>query len=581
MSLLTFHNLSQSFGAVDIFAGLTGSIAHGTKTGLVGPNGIGKTTLLHILAGLEKQKGGHIHLARGTAVGYLHQEAMRAFSDETHTIYDEMLTVFTAIRKMEAELHKMEAAMSNGGYTPNLLTKYGEKQEQFEQAGGYSYDLLIQQTLTGLGFPPDLWQMPIQHASGGQKTRALLARLLLEQPHILILDEPTNHLDMDALEWLENKLRSWQGTLLIVSHDRYFLDKVINTTWEMSRNGLESYKGNYSAYLIQREERWTRRDEEFLAIKARFHKKVEYVKRCIQRDSSTDHAKGILRRLIREVKAVEVGGVQALQVNWSKFMDETGISGEKWSVADVERHIRSLQHPNPRLHHPHMAIKAGHRSGNIVMRTKDLIVGYPDNPLFMADDIELLRRECAALIGPNGTGKSTFLRVLLGELMPLNGRFQLGASLQPSYFAQAHETLDPANNVLEELLTYKNIPIGRARNYLAQYLFRGDDVFKPVAALSGGERGRLALAKMALGDGNFLMLDEPTNHLDITSQEVLQKALETYEGTVLLVSHDRYLIDRLATQIWELRDGRLHVFHGSYQAYQAHCKDTVMRQPVA
>jgi len=411
--------------------------------------------------------------------------------------------------------------------------------------------------------------MPIEHCSSGQKTRALLARLLLEKPDLLILDEPTNHLDVAAIEWLETYLLAWSGTLLIVSHDRYFLDSVVDNIWEMSRNGLETYRGNYSAYLRQREERWILRDEEFTAVQERFLKKLEFIKRNIARASSSDRAQGEMKRLVREVKAVEVGGLTALHQSWSQFADSYGISGDKWNVAELEQRIKALENPNPRRNRIHMELQAAHRSGDIVLRTHKLRIGYPGTPLFTADNIELRRRECAALIGPNGAGKSTFLRTLLGEIEPLNGRIRLGASLQISYFAQAHEQLNPERTVLEELLAYRNLGIGAGRSHLAHYLFRGDDVFKPIAALSGGERGRLALALMALDDGNFLVLDEPTNHLDIPAQETLQDALQAYLGTVLLVSHDRYLINRLATQIWEIRDGRLHVHKGDYGSYLA------------
>ncbi|HEX6383388.1 MAG TPA: ATP-binding cassette domain-containing protein, partial [Anaerolineae bacterium] len=253
MSILTFYNLGQSFGAVDIFGGLSGSIAHGGKVGLVGPNGIGKTTLLRVLAGLARPGSGGVHLASGTRVGYLRQEAMRAFANQDNTVYEEMLTVFADLRQQAEQLRQMEVAMSNGEFSAPLLDRYGAVQEAFELAGGYDYKVRIQQVLDGLGFGREQWHMPLAHCSGGQKTRALLARLLLEEPDLLILDEPTNHLDVEAIEWLENRLRAWEGAMLVVSHDRYFLDKVVNTIWEMSRNGIEAYRGNYSAYLLQRE----------------------------------------------------------------------------------------------------------------------------------------------------------------------------------------------------------------------------------------------------------------------------------------------------------------------------------------
>jgi ATP-binding cassette, subfamily F, member 3 len=567
MSLLTFHNLSQSFGAVDIFAGLNAAIPHDAKIGMVGPNGIGKTTLLRILAGLAAPTHGDVYLSRGTAVGYLRQEAMSAFANLENTVYEEMLTVFAHLQQQAGRLRQMEEALSRGDLSQSLLDKYGALQEAYELAGGYDYDLRIAQTLSGLGFQQAQWGMPLNHCSGGQKTRALLARLLLEEPNLLILDEPTNHLDVEAVEWLENRLRVWKGALLIVSHDRYFLNRVVNTIWEMSRNGIEAYRGNYTAYLQQRDERWALRDQEFEAAQERFLKKLDFIKRNIVRASTTGRAQGEMRRLVREVKAVEVGGVTALNQSWSEFSNSSGISGDKWNVMEVEQRIKGLENPNPRHARLHMRLPGGRRSGNIVLRTRDLLVGYPETPLFVAEDIELHRQECAALIGPNGSGKSTFLRTLLAEIEPLEGQIRLGAGLQMSYFSQAQTWMDPSRTVIAELLAYRNLGQGEARNHLARYLFRGEEVFKPVANLSGGERGRLALAILALEQANFLLLDEPTNHLDIPAQETLQEALQAYQGTILLVSHDRYLIDRLATQIWVLQDGRLHIHHGRYQSY--------------
>lgn len=569
MSILAFHQLSQSFGPDDIFTWLSGSIPQDGKIGLVGPNGIGKTTLLRILAGLDVPRQGSLHLAKGTRVGYLRQEAVAAFAHHDNTVFEEMLSVFAHLEKMGHELRQMEQAVSQGHVTSELLHQYGTVQAAYELAGGYDYDVRIKQVLTGLGFGHSQWSLPLAHCSGGQKTRALLARLLLEQPDLLILDEPTNHLDVAAIEWLEARLRAWPGALLIVSHDRYFLDKVVSQIWEMSRNGLESYRGPYSAYRRQREARWARRDEEFKAVTDRFTRKLDFIKRNIARASTTDRAKGEMRRLVREVKAVQVGGPPALQMDWARFMDSAGISGASWSLAELEGHIRALEDPNPRRQRPSMCLQTGQRSSQVVLRTKSLQVGYPGKPLFTADDITLQRQEVAALMGANGSGKSTFLKLLLGKTEPLHGRVQLGDAVQVGYFAQAHETLNPAHTVLDELLALQNLPPGAARDHLARYLFRGDEVFKPVSALSGGERGRLALAKLALLPANFLLLDEPTNHLDIPAQEVLQTALQAYTGTVLLVSHDRYLIAQLATQIWEIHHGRLHVHQGSYASYLA------------
>jgi ATP-binding cassette subfamily F protein 3 len=569
MSVLTFRNVTQSFGAFDLFLGLGGSIPRGARIGLVGPNGIGKTTLLRILAGEASPTEGRVNIAKGTRIGYLQQEAVRAFADHQNTVYDEMLTVFADLRAQEATLRALETEMAAGNASEELLSRYGARQEAFELAGGYEYELRIQQVLTGLGFASAAHYMPLHHCSGGQKTRALLARLLLEEPDLLILDEPTNHLDVSAVEWLEDALRGWEGALLVVSHDRYFLDRACNVIWEMSRNGLEAYRGNYSAYLNQREACWARIEVTFKATIGRFLKELDYVKRNIARASTTNMAKGRLRRLTRMVKAVELGGVQILDKKWLEVSETVELLNPRWNVAEVERHIKALPNPNPRQHRLKMRLQTAQRGGNIILRTRDLRIGYPDVPLFQAEDIELKRREVAALIGDNGTGKTTFLRTLLSEIDPLGGQLRIGANLDLGYYAQAQDALNSEHTVLDEVMSRSGMLSAQARDYLARYLFRGDDVFKPLRALSGGERSRLALAFLSLQRANFLLLDEPTNHLDIPAQEVLQEALQDYGGTILMVSHDRYLIDKLATQVWELRDGRLRVYEHGYQSYLA------------
>ena len=567
MPLLSANGLSQSFGPDDIFSGVSLSIPEGGKIGLVGPNGIGKTTLLLILAGLTKPAAGEIHVARRTQIGYLPQESAQAFGSRDHSVYREMLSVFDGVREQEKQLREMEAAMSGGDESDALFEQYGKALEAFEMAGGYDYEVRIRQTLDGLGFDENSSQLPLTHLSGGQKTRALLARLLLENPDLLILDEPTNHLDIEAVQWLEGALRNWQGAVLLVSHDRYFLDRVVGYIWEMGRDRLEQFRGNYSAYVQQRQERWDRRLAEFESFKAKMEKELEYIRKHIA-SQNTLQAKGRLKRATREVKAVLVGGLGALHgKSWAQTMDEISISSSDWGVADLAEGIKSLQRPSGRPPRLNLKLASTHRSGNVVLRTKDVVIGYPGTRLFEGDDIELWREECAALIGPNGAGKTTFLRTILQELEPLSGQIIRGASLQVGYFAQAHQSLDVEKQVLEEFLSRHPMLLSEARNYLAQYLFRGDDVYKLVGELSGGERGRLALAILALEGANFLLLDEPTNHLDIPAQEMLQEVLEKYPGTILLVSHDRYLIDRLASQIWSLDEGRLNVFKGGYQTY--------------
>jgi len=558
MSILTAHNLGLAHGGFDVFSGISLAIPNDARIGLVGPNGIGKTTLLRILAGATTPSTGSVSRARGRTLGYLRQEAQEVFAGRDLSIYGELLDVFAPLRARAEELHAMEARMSAGDThaSSELLTSYGAAQEAFERDGGYTYEARIRRTLEGLGFGRAQWDLPVSHLSGGQKTRVLLARLLLETPNLLILDEPTNHLDVEAVEWLEGTLRAWSGALLVVSHDRYFLDRTVDHIWDMSRAGIDSYRGAYSAYVGQRQERWERQQALFTEHKERLEKELGYIRRNIA-GQRTDQAKGKLRRLSRELKAIEeLGLFEAIGKSWS----ETGVGNvHPMGVDEAAARIGALQPPAAR---PALAmrLKAVGRGGDLVLRTKDLEVGYPGKPLFVADDILLRRGECAALIGPNGAGKTTFLRTVLGEQPPLAGDVRLGAGLKVGYFAQAHDRLNPESSVVEELMAHRPVmTIFEARDYLAQYLFRGEDVFKPVKALSGGERGRLALAILAIDGANVLLLDEPTNHLDIPAQEVL----------LLIVSHDRYLVDRLATTVWEVRDGRLRVFEGNYQEFAA------------
>jgi ATP-binding cassette subfamily F protein 3 len=569
MSILSSENLSLSFGDFDLFRGINVFVANDSKIGQIGPNGIGKTSLLLALAGSLHPTLGKVHLARGRRLAYLHQEAIQAFADRENTVYEEMLHVFSGLQRQQERLHEMEQSMAGSEYSEALLQEYGELQQAFEHAGGYDFELGIQQTLDGLGLGRTAWDLPLSHLSGGQKTRALLARLLLEKPDLLMLDEPTNHLDLEAVDWLEHTLADWGGALLIISHDRYFLDNTVNTIWEMDRNGIQVYHGNYSAYLLQRQERWEYHERVVEEEKARLLKEVDFVQRNWVRASTHARALGLLRRLSRDLAVIDTYGVMALRngKKWAK-MD---LSVRPLDVVEAIRKVNAISSGNPRPRRIRPRLDSPHISGNIVLRASDLTVGYPGTPLFSIHNLELRRGECVALIGPNGAGKTSFLKTILGQLEPLKGTIQLGASLKIGYFAQAHDSLVDDLSVLDELLRHKSMHPREARNLLAQYLFQGEDVFKPVGALSGGERARLALAILALDGANFLVLDEPTNHLDIPSREALQEVLEDYRhgnrGTILLVSHDRYLIDRLATQIWDVNQARLTLFRGGYRQY--------------
>jgi ATP-binding cassette subfamily F protein 3 len=430
----------------------------------------------------------------------------------------------------------------------------------------------VEQVLTGLGFAKDEYHMPLSHLSGGQRTRAELARLLLSRPELLILDEPTNHLDIEAVEWLENYLRDWEGAALIVSHDRYFLDQVVTHIYEMSPYGFEFFRGNYTHFVHQREERWEERKQFYQTELARMEKELDYIRKNIA-GQRVQMAKGKLSRLSREIEAVEKLGFDAVRgKKWSVVASEAGsIDRKPMRVEEAAQRLSALRVPDDRTYTVGLQIRARQRSGNIVLRAEDLTIGYPGNPLFKIEELELDRLACAALIGPNGSGKTTLLKNILSELEPLAGELRLGASLKLGYFAQAHDELNPNLTLIEEIdrvgtgMLEKDI-----RNYLGRFLFRGDEQYKKVSVLSGGERGRLALAKLALLDANFLLLDEPSNHLDIPGQEVLQQVLADFNGTILMVSHDRYLISALASQIWEIdtENRALKVFKGTYQEYK-------------
>ncbi len=564
MSLITANNLSKSFGPVDLFSGVSFAIPKGSRLALVGPNGCGKTTLLRILVGLDEPSGGKISRAKAVRIGYLPQEA--EFEMEG-TVWDACFAVFTDLIARQGELEKLEAEMSAPETRDQALVRYGPLQHEFERRGGYSFHTRIKQVLTGLGFSSSDFHMPLDHLSGGQRTRAFLARLLLSEPDLLMLDEPTNHLDIAAVEWLEGYLSQWGGAVVIVSHDRYFLDRVANGILEMAFGATEHYSGNYSAYLRTREERWEHRRETYEAEKEKLLKDVEYIKKNIS-GQNVSQAKGKLRRLSRIVQAIEQVGMEAVvNQKWAMTAEDVTIGTSPFGPVEAERRVRALRAPVRTLPRLRLNLRSAARSGELVLQTSELRVGYPGRLLFAAPDIVLRRGDCAALIGPNGAGKTTFLKTVLGQLEPLEGEVKLGASLNIGYFAQAHEGLNPENTLVQEIdLVMPHWLPGQIREYLGKYLFSGDDAFKKVSVLSGGERGRLALAKLALQDTNLLLLDEPTNHLDIPSQEVLEAVLDDYGGTILLVTHDRYLIDALGTQIWEIEpdESQLTIFEGTY-----------------
>lgn len=532
MALVTAKGLAKAYGAQDIFQEVTLSIERGDRIALIGRNGEGKTTLLKILAGLEQPTAGTVQRARHLTIGYLPQHATL---DSGLTLWEAMREVFAPLLAQQEELRRLEAEMAaQNAPDQALLDRYGALLEDFEEAGGYAFEARIRQVLTGLGLGPEKWNEPLRHLSGGEQTRALLARLLLQGPDLLLLDEPTNHLDLQATEWLEGFLATWPGTLVLVAHDRYLLDRLATRVWELEFGRLETYRGNYTAYLEQRAARRERQARAWEAQQDLIRRTEEFVRRYGAGQRSKE-ARGRAKRLARLERVERPREAKALSL--------------------------SLQ-ASPR------------RSGDLVLEVQDLVVGYRTGDgertaVLTVPEARVFRGECVALMGPNGSGKSSLLRTLMGEVPPLSGTYRLGASVVVGYLPQGHGDLDPEATVLESLLQVRNLPLSEARHLLGRYLFSGDDVFKPVGALSGGERSRLALARLALQGANFLVLDEPTTHLDIPSREVLEGVLAEFGGAVLLVSHDRYLVDRLASQVWWAKGGTLETFSGTYGEFLA------------
>ncbi|MFZ1755653.1 MAG: ABC-F family ATP-binding cassette domain-containing protein [Caldilineaceae bacterium] len=549
MSLLVGNQLAKSYGANDVFENIDVRIEHEDRIGFVGANGSGKTSLLRVLAGVEPSNGGQIFVAQSIRRGYLPQDPPPAGD---HTLYEDLYAIFTSLLAQGEELRTLEARMTDPATSEDelnrILIDYGHKQEAFERAGGYTIDQRVKSVLSGLGLDEELWHKPLAHLSGGQRTRALLGRLLLEEPDLLLLDEPTNHLDVRSVEWLEGQLLAWKGALLVVSHDRYFLDTVVTRVWEMTHHRLESYRGNYSHFRRQREDRLERWRKEYEQQQEYIRETEEFVRRY-KAGQRTKEAQGRETRLKR-------------------FMETEALP------------------PPPSDQRIRLPLRTDIRSGDLVLRTRRLLVGYPPvdgngsgpTPILAVPDLDLYRGKIAALIGPNGAGKTTLIRTILGELEQLQGTFQLGTGVEIGYLAQRHVgagfgLMDSSQSVLNALLDIKNLPLERARTYLGQFLFKGDDVCKSIDQLSGGQRSRIALARLTLQGANFLLLDEPTNHLDLDSQEILQDALQQFGGTILLVTHDRALVDALATELWVVEPGegdapsRMEVFTGTWRQW--------------
>ena len=539
MSILSAQNLSKYFGAQDVFAGVTFSIARGDKVALVGPNGAGKTTLLRIILGLDEPSEGYVSRARSLRTGYLPQQP--TFDSEA-TVVGEMEAVFADLRHQQETLQRLAEEMSVAEDAQELLDRYAQAEARFEHAGGYEYENRIKRVLGGLGFSEEMFTWPITMLSGGQVTRAYLAKLLLQEPELLVLDEPTNYLDLQALEWLESYLAAWPGSLLIVSHDRYFLDHVVTRVWEMNHKGLDTYRGNYSHYVEQRKARRQRRWREFKVQQEQIAHTEDFIRRYKAGQRSKE-ARGRLKRLNRLERITPPPTDRAINLRLSTQL----------------------------------------RSGDKVLMSEGAVIGFPSSPsaengasdasephaLFTLPEVLIQRGERIVLLGPNGCGKTTFLRTLLGQMEPLTGTIRLGASIRIGYLPQKRDWLDYDKTVLEQILDYSDLKVEEARTLLGRFLFSGDEVYKQIGNLSGGEMTRVALAILTMRGANVLLLDEPTTHLDVESQEILQNVLLTFPGTILLVSHDRYLIDALADWIWLIKDGQVTQFEGNYSAYAA------------
>ena len=499
----------------------------GEHIGIVGPNGTGKSTLLKIIAGTEHASAGTVASPRSLRITYLAQEAR---FETARTVREEAREAFAPLYVLQARMGEIEHALgttSGDEELEALMSEYDAASVAFETGGGYDIDHRTDAVLHGLGFDESNWDMAVQTLSGGQKTRVALAKALLEAPDLLLLDEPTNHLDLVALEWLETFLTGHHGAFVVVSHDRYFLDKVTNRTLDLMFGQLEDYPAGYVRYLTLREERMARRLKEYEAQQEMIARTEDFIRKY-KAGQRAREAKGRATRLAR---------------------------------------LPRLQRPqeNEKLK---LSIASDLRSGRVVLSTDELRIGYGDLELTHTPELEVQRGDRVALIGPNGGGKTTLLRTLLGELEPLAGRFYFGTNVRPTYYAQGHESLPLGRTALETILDAHPMNEEAARTLLGRFLFSDDDVFKQVAALSGGERSRLALAKLTLARANFLILDEPTNHLDITAREALESVLDEYDGTLLFVSHDRYFIDKLATQVWAIgEDKRIRTFLGNYTEY--------------
>ena len=528
MIILQANKIERSFAGEVLFDNISLQVDERDRIALVGKNGAGKSTLLKILVGEEEPTSGEINKKRDLSLSYLAQDSR---FESSNTIYDEMLHVFDDLRKTEKTLRQMELEMGEktGADLDKLMLDYDRLSEEFRQAGGFTYEADIRAILNGFKFDESMWQMKIEELSGGQNTRLALAKMLLEKPNLLVLDEPTNHLDIETIAWLENYLVNYSGALLIVSHDRYFLDKVATITLDLTKHSLDRYVGNYSSFVEQKEQKLLTEAKNYEKQQKEIAALEDFVNRNLVRASTTKRAQSRRKQL------------------------------EK-----MER----LDKPEAGTKSAHMTFHSGKTSGNVVLTVEEAAVGYDDQILSEPINLDIRKMNAVAIVGPNGIGKSTLIKSIVGQIPFIKGEARFGANVEVGYYDQTQSKLTPHNSVLDELWNdFKLTPEVEIRNRLGAFLFSGDDVKKTVGMLSGGERARLLLAKLSMENNNFLILDEPTNHLDIDSKEVLENALIDFDGTLLFVSHDRYFINRVATQVLELSEEGSTLYLGDYDYY--------------
>ena len=528
MIILQANKIERSFAGEVLFDNISLQVDERDRIALVGKNGAGKSTLLKILVGEEEPTSGEINKKRDLSLSYLAQDSR---FESSNTIYEEMLHVFDDLRKTETALRQMELEMGEktGADLEKLMQDYDRLSEEFRQAGGFTYEADIRAILNGFKFDESMWQMKIEELSGGQNTRLALAKMLLEKPNLLVLDEPTNHLDIETIAWLENYLVNYSGALLIVSHDRYFLDKVATITLDLTKHSLDRYVGNYSSFVEQKEQKLLTEAKNYEKQQKEIAALEDFVNRNLVRASTTKRAQSRRKQL------------------------------EK-----MER----LDKPEAGTKSAHMTFHSDKASGNVVLTVEEAAVGYDDQILSEPINLDIRKMNAVAIVGPNGIGKSTLIKSIVGQIPFIKGEARFGVNVEVGYYDQTQSKLTPHNSVLDELWNdFKLTPEVEIRNRLGAFLFSGDDVKKTVGMLSGGERARLLLAKLSMENNNFLILDEPTNHLDIDSKEVLENALIDFDGTLLFVSHDRYFINRVATQVLELSEEGSTLYLGDYDYY--------------